>query len=109
MKYFVTVGADGRRTATYLEGHPAIPEGAIEIDEATFREWIENDGTRRWENGRLVECEPPPASAPIPQEEIVAQRIDDDPALQAIIRALADKLGESPDQMLDRIKAATAS
>jgi hypothetical protein len=61
MKYFVTVDADGRRTGSYRKGQPNIPKGAVEVDRATYLEWIENDLTRRWdwETSQLVECELP--------------------------------------------------
>lgn len=36
-----------------------IPAGSIEISEAQWKDFLDNAGLRRWENGGIVEIDPP--------------------------------------------------
>ncbi|MFH5949380.1 hypothetical protein, partial [Roseomonas xinghualingensis] len=77
MKIFALTDADGRATGFYIEGfNPEIPDGAIEIDEATYRDWVENTTTRRWDGSALVPSDhpaPPPAPPPLSRDELLAR------------------------------------
>lgn len=53
-----TIDEEGRPTGFYeSEIHRQIPEHAFEISAEQWRECLENQGRRRFEDGRLVECE----------------------------------------------------
>jgi len=43
-----------------------IPAGSIEISEAHWKEFLNHPGLRRWENGGIVEIDPPAPPAPSP-------------------------------------------
>ncbi|WP_198650727.1 hypothetical protein [Agrobacterium pusense] len=43
-----------------------IPAGSIEISEAQWKDFLDNAGLRRWENGGIVEIDPPAPAVPDP-------------------------------------------
>lgn len=61
MKYFAMLDDTGFPTAFYCdEIHgDSIPVGVIEITEEQWREFVDNPGQRRWDNGQVVEYSPP--------------------------------------------------
>jgi hypothetical protein len=42
----------------------AIPNGAVDISHAQWREFLENQGLRRWDGNAVVPYDPPPLPAP---------------------------------------------
>ncbi|MFC0407906.1 hypothetical protein [Roseomonas elaeocarpi] len=57
---YATVDADGRVVGFYADDvNPVIPEGAVEISEDAYAEWLTNSDTRCWKDGALVGCAAP--------------------------------------------------
>ncbi|MDH2092534.1 hypothetical protein N5K21_27860 [Rhizobium pusense] len=58
-----------------------IPAGSIEISEAQWKDFLDNAGLRRWENGGIVEIEPPapPETSPtiIDYENAIQNLVDE--------------------------------
>jgi len=59
----------GYRTIPADEGLPEqpnpecnVPSDAIEISDEQWSEFLNNSGARKWSNGQVVECTPPPPS-----------------------------------------------
>lgn len=61
MKYFAMFDEVGFPTAFYCEEihGDAVPLGVIEISEDQWRDFIDNPGSRRWQNSQVVEYVPP--------------------------------------------------
>jgi len=61
MSKFAMFDESGFPTAFYWQDNhtPEVPVGAIEITDEQWLEFIDNTGFRKWENGRVVEYEPP--------------------------------------------------
>lgn len=59
-KFYAAFDGDGALTASYqTAAGDTIPDGAIELDEATWADIYEYQGMRRYVDGRIVEYEPP--------------------------------------------------
>ena len=67
MKYYGKFSGDGKAVAFYVDTINDIPVGAIALSEPQWRELVENQHTRRFIDGQIVEIEPPaPPPTPIP-------------------------------------------
>lgn len=65
MKYFATFNESGFPSAFYNSDiNSTIPNGAIEITEAQWREFIDHAGLRKWSGDEVVEYVPPPPPPP---------------------------------------------
>jgi hypothetical protein len=63
---FATIDAQGAVTGFY-DGSFDVPQGAIEITDEMWADWVANQQTRRWENGALVTVAAPVVTPlPIP-------------------------------------------
>lgn len=80
MQYYATFDENGSPTAFYPDDvHPSAPDGAVQITEEQWREFIDNQGLRRWQNGTVVIYTPPaPAAEPtrVTQRQIRLALID---------------------------------
>jgi len=68
MIVMATFDADGFPTGFYpliLFGE-SFPEGAVEIGQDEYSEFVQNIGRRRWVDGEVVEYIPPPVEIPDP-------------------------------------------
>ena len=45
-----------------------IPEAAVEITDAQYQEFLNNQGLRRWDGASVVSYEPPPAPPTLPPD-----------------------------------------
>ena len=67
MQYYGKFSGDGKAVAFYVDTINDIPVGATALSEPQWRELVENQHTRRFIDGQIVEIEPPaPPPAPIP-------------------------------------------
>ena len=72
MKKFAQFNEQGLPTAFYSDDiNKGIPDDAIEITVAQWREFIENQGCRKWDGSKVVEYIPP---APTNDELLVGIR-----------------------------------
>jgi len=68
MKKYATFDAEGLPTAFYSEDihGTTIPANAIEITENQWQEFIDNQSSRKWLNGQIVEHAPPQMPVDLP-------------------------------------------
>jgi hypothetical protein len=72
MTFFADLDPEGRVRGFYApEIHgDAIPEGAIEISEAVYADWLTDTARQRWNGEALEACDPPPPPAPRPVTDV---------------------------------------
>lgn len=62
---FAIFDADGRPTGFYSRDiNPVIPRDAIQITDAQWQEFIDNNGLRMWDGERVTKLPPPPPLTP---------------------------------------------
>lgn len=88
MKKFAEFDGDGFPTAFYsdeIHGNQ-MPEDAIQITEAQWRELIEYPGLRKWNNGEVVTFERPQPTVTIADYENAIQNLVDETARERQFR-----------------------
>ena len=123
MKY-VVLSPEGFPSGFYDAAvHSTIPQGAVQITDAQWLEFLQNQGRRKWENGQVVEYDPPPVQEPVPSQisfrqcvigmlmgEIITPQEADDwsarAALPQFVSATIDTLPEE-QRLFARITART--
>ncbi len=75
MTYFAIFSEDGWPRGFFTEEVHGenIPAEAIAITDEQWREFVDNPGFRKWENGTVVPYEPPPVEPPFPSTVTAAQ------------------------------------
>ena len=92
MKIFVTFDNDGFPTAFYPEDIHGenIPAGAVEITEAQWHEFLDNQAARRWVDGKIEEYIPP-----TPEPEPVVTILPAVTLWERLTEAEADQVNEA--------------
>lgn len=92
--YHATIDAEGAASGFYCdEIHARIPEGAVPLTEAEWRDWVEHQAERRWLDGVLVAIEPP--TRPLVQVQAVARAAIDAAAEGARLRTITPGAGQA--------------
>jgi hypothetical protein len=68
---FAMIDGDGAVTGFY-DGSFPVPQGAVEISEEVWSDWLANQHERRWQDGALVTVALPPAPAAILAAKLAA-------------------------------------
>ena len=105
-EYYCTIDPESGRPRQFFEATvhgKGIPDDAVKISEAAWRECIDNPCRRRFdESGRLVECEMPESPIPeTPIDEAARERAANDPMTAGLLKTVADATGAKLEDLED--------